>query len=149
MEAQGLLPQLNASLWASRMTAENLYSEHWLLAYEALMKGWLPSKDGSDYLSADPFFSILKTGNVEFYDSNEPWEDGYSDYSDGDDLDEDEDDEDDDEDKLDEELEENPPIFVPGMPGWPPGTTQSQSQIGEANPPIWAAPQEPDEPEDA
>ena len=98
LEAQGLLPEINSSLWKSRMTADALYSEHWLLAYEALVKGWLPSKNGTDYVTADPFFSILKAGDVEFYDVEETWEDGYSDYSDGDDEDWEEEEEDEDED---------------------------------------------------
>ena len=98
LEAEGLLPATNSSLWKTRMTAEGLYSDHWLLAYEALVKGWLPSRDGTNYVAADPFFSILQGGDVAFYDVDEPWEDGYSDYSDGDDEiwdDEDDDNEDD------------------------------------------------------
>jgi hypothetical protein len=81
MQEQGLLPSLNASLWASRMTAESLYSEHWLMAYEAYVKGWLPSVDGTDYVADDPFFSILQDGGVRFYREDEPWEDGYSDLA--------------------------------------------------------------------
>jgi hypothetical protein len=152
MEAQGLLPALKSSLWASRMTAENLYSEHWLIAYEALVKGWLPSKDGTDYVSADAFFSILKSGDVEFYNVNETWEDGYSDYSDGDDGDQDDDDDDDD---LSEDTEEDAIVSVAGVPRWPPGTMPSwppggtrlePPQDSEAvAPPPWATPK----PEDA
>lgn len=108
LEAEGLLSATNSSLWKSRMTAEALYSDHWLLAYEALVKGWLPSKDGTDYVAADPFFSILQGGDVAFYDVDEPWEDGYSDYSDGDD--EVWDDDDDDDDDLDGNSE-LPPTF--------------------------------------
>ena len=51
------------------MHAEHLYSENWLLAYEALVKGWLPSVDGSSYVSADPFFNTLAENGVEFYDT--------------------------------------------------------------------------------
>ncbi len=96
METEGLLPRLDSALWASRMKADHLYSEHWLLAYEAYVRGWLPSVDGQDYVTADPFFSILNDGEVRFYSAEEPWEDGYSDYSDDDyqedlDLEEDED----------------------------------------------------------
>jgi hypothetical protein len=54
--------------WEQYMHSSHLYEPHWLLAYEAYMKGWLPSKDGSDYLANDPFFSILKNHNVQFYD---------------------------------------------------------------------------------
>ncbi len=111
LESEGLFPPTNSSLWKSRMTADGLYSDHWLLAYEALVKGWLPSKDGADYVAADPFFSILQAADVEFYDVDEPWEDGYSDYSDGDDEVWD-DDENDDDDDLDADL--GIPVAFPG-----------------------------------
>jgi hypothetical protein len=96
LEQQNLLPPTNSRLWASRMTKEHLYSEHWLVAYEACAQGWLAPSDGNEFLSADPFFSILSNGDVRFYDSGDTWEEGYSDYTDGDDetvdLDEDDDD---------------------------------------------------------
>ena len=101
MREQGFLPAFTPSLWASRMTADDLYSEHWLLAYEAYVQHWLPSIDGTDYVAGDPFFEILHDGDVGFYNAGEPWEDGYSDYSDGDD------DEEDEEDEEDEDEDEN------------------------------------------
>jgi hypothetical protein len=30
------------------MSADALYDEHWLLAYEANVQGWLPSVSGTD-----------------------------------------------------------------------------------------------------
>jgi hypothetical protein len=99
MQAEGLLPKFDSPLWKSRMSADDLYSEHWLLAYEALAQGWLPPVGGKDYLKADPFFSILANSAVRFYNGEETWEDGYSDYSDDDyEEDADEDDDTDDED---------------------------------------------------
>jgi hypothetical protein len=65
---QGLLQRTKLALWRSYMTAPNLYEEHWLLAYEALEHGWLPSK--TDYVAVDPFFSILKAHGVRFYGTN-------------------------------------------------------------------------------
>jgi hypothetical protein len=65
---RGLMPNAALSLWESRMSPDNLYTEHWLLAFEALRKGWLPSLNGNNYIAADPFFSILENNNVEFYD---------------------------------------------------------------------------------
>jgi hypothetical protein len=85
LEQQSLLPTTNWKLWASRVRKDHLYSEHWLLAYEAYAQGWLPSSDGSNFLANDPFFSILLNGGVRFYDPGDTWEEGYSDYSDGDD----------------------------------------------------------------
>ena len=124
LQSEGLLPRLNAALWASRMTADNLYAEHWLLAYEAFVKRWLPSADGTDYVSADPFFSILKAADVEFYDVDEQWEDGYSDYSDGDDEFQTDDDNDDDDDELKGFSESS---LIPGLsfPIWRPRTSIS------------------------
>jgi hypothetical protein len=62
------MPGMAFPLWESRMSPDGLYSEHWLLAFEALRKGWLPSLNGNNYIAADPFFSILENNNVEFYD---------------------------------------------------------------------------------
>jgi hypothetical protein len=41
-------------------SADALYDEHWLLAYEANVKGWLPSVSGTDHVAADPNFGFLK-----------------------------------------------------------------------------------------
>lgn len=80
----GLAGSLDTSLWAAQMQPDRLYSEHWLLAYEAYIKGWLPSVSGSDYVAADEFFGILSRSGVEFYDdgTREPagdseWLEGY------------------------------------------------------------------------
>jgi hypothetical protein len=103
---QGLLPRVNSRLWSSRIRKESLYSEHWLLAYEAYAQDWLPSVDGSNILNDDPFFSMLYGGGVKFYDVGETWEDGYSDYSDSDDdIDETEHD-------LDDEADIEPPDAI-------------------------------------
>lgn len=133
MEKQDLLPPLNTSLWASRMTEDHLYSEHWLLAYEAYIQGWLPSLDGTDYIAEDPFFSILQNGAVRFYNVDRPWEDGYSDYSDGDD--DDQDDQDDEEEDLDEEIaEEDSALSSPPLP-WALGPPSGSSPSASATPP--------------
>lgn len=65
----GFIPLgLNLTNWTTMLTADNLYSENWLVAYEAKMKGWLTT--GFDYISKDPFFKILKDNNVSFYKEN-------------------------------------------------------------------------------
>jgi hypothetical protein len=70
-EQHGLLSRtLDKTLWSSHMTADALYDEHWLLAYEANYKGWLPSVGATDHVSADPNFSFLKSHNVYFYDQS-------------------------------------------------------------------------------
>ena len=66
LKRSGCIPAgLNTKIWRSMLTAENLYTESWLLAYEAKVKGWLRTAD--DYISTDPFFNQLKTEKVRFY----------------------------------------------------------------------------------
>ena len=65
----GLMPSgLDVSNWTLLLTANNLYSEFWLVAYEVKMKGWI--KTPVDYISKDPFFKILKDNKVSFYKEN-------------------------------------------------------------------------------
>lgn len=46
-----------------------LFSEHWLLAYEGIKKGWLtPSK--TNLIQENHFFKILDDLDIEFYDSS-------------------------------------------------------------------------------
>ncbi|MBU5347916.1 RNA-directed DNA polymerase [Paenibacillus lautus] len=68
---KALIPNgLDLSYWNSLMKAENLYTQHWLLAYEAMRKGWLRTVSGRDYTQNDDFFSLLSDNNVSFYDNN-------------------------------------------------------------------------------
>jgi Reverse transcriptase (RNA-dependent DNA polymerase) len=53
---------------AARMTSASLWDENWLLAYEADIKGWLPSAEGTNHVDASPWFRVLKDRNVQFYD---------------------------------------------------------------------------------
>lgn len=63
----GLLKAAGFTKWRNFLTAANLYDSHWLIAYEALGQGWLPSRNGNDYVEADDFFSILRKHGVRFY----------------------------------------------------------------------------------
>ena len=67
--------KLNTCKWEEHMTKDDLYSEYWILAYEALVSGWLPSKSGKDYIEEDNFFKILKDKDVRFfyYDYRSEW----------------------------------------------------------------------------
>jgi hypothetical protein len=96
LHANGLLPQPQHGfqLWSRCMSAQHLYSDHWLLAYEALEQRWLPSLDGTDYVAADPYFQLLKKYSVKFYDTSADVEEPDSGYND-DDEDEDEDEDED------------------------------------------------------
>src|SRR5690606_11446803 len=60
---------LDTDLWQSHMTADELYGDHWLLAYEARIKNWLPSNDATDHAAHDPCFSFLTRAGVSFYDT--------------------------------------------------------------------------------
>jgi hypothetical protein len=68
---RGLVPNgLNPGNWLSHMNVTGLYSEHWLLSYEANFKGWLPSIGGGDHVSTDVNFGLLKQQGVYFYDNH-------------------------------------------------------------------------------
>jgi hypothetical protein len=56
--------------FATHMTTEDLYGDHWLLAYEANIKGWLPSATSTDNVDSDQCFSFLKQNGVSFYDDS-------------------------------------------------------------------------------
>lgn len=56
--------------FATHMTTDNLYGDHWLLSYEANVKGWLPSVGPKDHISSDACFIYLKDNNVSFYDDS-------------------------------------------------------------------------------
>jgi hypothetical protein len=61
--------RLDSATWRSKMTRANLYGPNWLLAYEAGVKGWLPSRRNSDHIAQDPAFSELRRLGVSFFDS--------------------------------------------------------------------------------
>jgi hypothetical protein len=84
LRANDLLPLNDVSLWQQHLTGVDLYSEHWLLAYEALEQGWLSHGRNGDYIAADDFFSILRNHAVHFYDTGMAGDEGYSEYTDED-----------------------------------------------------------------
>ncbi len=60
-------PSFTFTKWKALMKKEELTGPNWLLAYEAIVKGWLPPVGGKDYLSSADGFSYLKQNNVSFY----------------------------------------------------------------------------------
>lgn len=67
-QQQGLVPSgYTFGLWQSLMTAAELKTSNWPLAYEALIRGWLPSVIGVDYIAADDGYNYLKGKGVHFY----------------------------------------------------------------------------------
>jgi hypothetical protein len=69
-ERHGLTSKpIDKSVWSSHMSADALYDRHWLLAYEANIKGWLPNVGGTDYVGKDVNFGFLKQNGVSFYNT--------------------------------------------------------------------------------
>jgi hypothetical protein len=64
----GLLPRVNFDLWSAHLSASGLYSDHWLLAYEAYEQRWLRPISRADYIASEPTFEILRRHDVRFYD---------------------------------------------------------------------------------
>jgi hypothetical protein len=62
------LAPLNKANWQKYMTPDALYEDHWLLSYEANVKGWMNNATGLDHVAQDTSFGFLKTNGVEFYD---------------------------------------------------------------------------------
>lgn len=66
-EARGLTAHaIDKTQWISLLGPDALYGEHWLLAYESSVKGWLTS--GIDHVGADANFRWMRDLGVEFYD---------------------------------------------------------------------------------
>jgi hypothetical protein len=50
------------------MNESELTEDHWLLVYEANVKGWLPNLGGKDFVAAHKLFGLMKAASVSFYD---------------------------------------------------------------------------------
>jgi hypothetical protein len=61
-------PNIDFSHFQSYMSIDELYGDQWLLAYEANIKGWLPSLDKKNHVNQDKCFAFLKKAGVYFYD---------------------------------------------------------------------------------
>lgn len=68
LHESGLLPGIDKTHWTTLLTTDNLYNEHWLIAYETYRLGWLTVP--VDHVAADPFFKLLKDNDVAFYKAN-------------------------------------------------------------------------------
>jgi hypothetical protein len=58
---------LDKSNWTRFMTSEQLYDDHWILAYEGLVRGWLEPLRSKNYIEDDPSFKFLARHKVRFY----------------------------------------------------------------------------------
>jgi hypothetical protein len=54
--------------WRPKLDQAALYSQDWLLAYEADRQGWLPATPSRTYVDSDPNFGPLKAAGVTFLD---------------------------------------------------------------------------------
>lgn len=69
LRAKGLMHnKFQVSRLVELMTNSGLWSEHWLLVYEANIKKWLKNRIGGDIVMADAHFSRLKSAGISFLD---------------------------------------------------------------------------------
>lgn len=59
--------------WSAQMSTAGLTDSMWLLAYEAGVKGWLPSLGANNHISGHSYFDWLSNSGVSFYDVNPTW----------------------------------------------------------------------------
>ncbi|WP_084511200.1 RNA-directed DNA polymerase [Desulfatibacillum aliphaticivorans] len=59
----------NINVWADLIKNFGLNEQHWLLVYESIGQGWLPSPGGNDPALEHQFFQHLRAKDVKFYDS--------------------------------------------------------------------------------
>jgi len=52
-------------LWRDTQNSDGLYSDLWLLAYEARVRNWIPGN--VNYIKNDTYFKILEKSKVRFY----------------------------------------------------------------------------------
>jgi len=55
--------------WRSLADSSSLFDEHWLLGYEAIGQGWIPSPNSGDPAKGNSFFESLRANDVHFVDS--------------------------------------------------------------------------------
>ena len=60
--------KVDKSGWNAFGNQDGLKANMWLYAYEATARGWSGLKDS--YLSSDPYYCVLHSNRVRFYDDN-------------------------------------------------------------------------------
>jgi hypothetical protein len=69
LEQRGLIDgKVDKSGWNAFGNQDGLKANMWLYAYEATARGWSGLKDS--YLSSDPYYCVLHSNRVRFYDDN-------------------------------------------------------------------------------
>jgi hypothetical protein len=70
LKSQNLIDSnLDTTFLNNDLTSDSLYSNKWLLTYEATIKGWLTSSN-PNILDDNDYFSVLKDNDISFYDGN-------------------------------------------------------------------------------
>ena len=54
-------------MWESKISVNNIYSENWLLVYEAGLRGWLSSEQSRAEIKEHQCFGNLYSKNISFY----------------------------------------------------------------------------------
>jgi hypothetical protein len=60
---------LQTDLWLEGASGNDLYRSRWLLIYEGVVQKWLGDRHAS-IVDSDPFFAVLKSKKVRFFDIN-------------------------------------------------------------------------------
>ena len=58
--------EFDRTLWQEHMRSDELYTDYWILAYEAYKRGWLNSVSGKDYINHKKVFDYLRNKDVSF-----------------------------------------------------------------------------------
>jgi hypothetical protein len=67
---RGAIPSgLRTDLWLEGATGKDLYGSRWLLIYEGVVQEWLGDRH-TIIVDSDPFFAVLKSHKVKFFDIN-------------------------------------------------------------------------------
>ncbi len=54
------------NLWKRHMLSDELYTDKWIMVYEAYVRGWMPSVSGKDYIENKHFFRLLRKHDIRF-----------------------------------------------------------------------------------
>lgn len=70
MMHEGLINKtdLDTTYWSTKLNEQSLKDENWLLAYEVAIKKWIGR--GYPYIDKVPYFKILRTNKISFYDKD-------------------------------------------------------------------------------
>lgn len=65
---KGIFGSINTNTWASWIIPDCFHDSHWLFAYEAHRRNWLPTECATSKINVDPSVAFLKANGVSFLD---------------------------------------------------------------------------------